>query len=115
MTGPMAPQIDMERVRVRFVAWIRWYMAMYPEKAPTQVAMASLLGITEGGLSHIFSPRQARVPSLETVLKASVVTGFAGPRLARCRPMHGVRPREATDDGGDRLRAHRGRGAASEG
>lgn len=73
----MPAQIDMARVRSCFIAWMRWYMAEYPDKAPTQVALAELLDITEGGVSHIFSPKQHRTPSLETLLKAAALTGFS--------------------------------------
>lgn len=73
---PRMPQIDMEQVRINFRSWMQWWAAEFPERAPTEAALAELLEMTPGGLNHIFSDKQRRIPSLKTLLRAAALTGL---------------------------------------
>ena len=68
---------EVQRARTRFVAWLRWYMTAYPEKAPSQNALARLLGITSAGMSYLFETNSTRLPRFDTLLAARRVLGFS--------------------------------------
>jgi hypothetical protein len=74
------------QARANFVAWLRWYMAMYPEKAPTEAALARLLGIAKSTLHAIMAKDSQSCPSFETLLTAAKVLDTPVAALLRESP-----------------------------
>lgn len=70
------PPEDVLRARNRFVAWLNWYIAMRPEVAPTQAALARKLVIGKPALKRLMDPGSTVVPELRTLLAAERLTGF---------------------------------------
>jgi hypothetical protein len=64
-------QLDAEwrAARANFRGWLFWYLNQYPERWPTQKAMADDLGITEGRLSQLLAPDPTE-PKLRVLLAA---------------------------------------------
>lgn len=66
-----------QAARDRFAAWLRWYMDVYKKEAPTQAALAKLIGVTPAALSYLLEPGSERVPDLKTLLGAAEVLGYS--------------------------------------
>jgi transcriptional regulator with XRE-family HTH domain len=64
-------QLDSEwrAARENFRGWLQWYLRNYPNKWPTQRALAEELGITEGRLSQ-FLAADPTEPKLKVLLAA---------------------------------------------
>jgi hypothetical protein len=70
----MAPE-DVQRARRRFIAWIRWYMDMYPDEIPSQTTLARRLGITPAAVTYLLDPAGTRAPAFATLLAAKALLG----------------------------------------
>lgn len=74
---PSIPE-EVARARGRFLSWVRWYLANFPDKAPSQNVLAKKIGITSPSLSLLLSAaRGARSPSFETLIGFSTYTGIS--------------------------------------
>ena len=89
----MKSAVSVQEVRRRFVGWLRWYMAEYPEEVPTAAALAKGLGVSEAAVSYLLRTDSKRLPRIETVMAASVLTEmsidtllFKEPPTIRRRP-----------------------------
>jgi hypothetical protein len=81
---------DVEQARARFVAWLKWYMRTYPEKAPTVRAFAKELGFRgHGGLSMLLDEKRQRAPDFKTLVAARRILGFPFDVLLRSDPPQG--------------------------
>jgi hypothetical protein len=77
---------DVQAARDRFVAWMRWYMKMYPKKAPTITALAELLGFSShSGLTQLLNS-PTRLPDFRTVIAARERLGIPLDSLLRDDP-----------------------------
>lgn len=68
---------EVESARARFVRWIYWYMAMYPQKVPTKEALAQQLDISRSAVSQLLNPRLKRAPDFKTLVAVKRLTGFS--------------------------------------
>jgi transcriptional regulator with XRE-family HTH domain len=88
----MRDGVSAQDVRRRFVGWLRWYMAEYPEKVRTDAALAKRLGVTGAAVSYLLRNESKRLPRIETVLAAQVLTGMSVDTLLFSDPP-AIRPR----------------------
>jgi hypothetical protein len=70
----MAPE-DVQRARRRFIAWIRWYMELYPDEVPNQATLARRLGVTKAAVTYLLDPNSSRAPSFSTLLATKALMG----------------------------------------
>ena len=56
-------------------------MAEYPETVPTDAALAKRLGVSGAAVSYLMQSNSKRLPRLETVLAACVLTGMPADTL----------------------------------
>lgn len=70
----MKKDVSAQEVRRRFVGWLRWYMAEYPEEVPTDAALAKRMGISGAAISYLLRTDSTRLPRIETVIAASLMT-----------------------------------------
>jgi hypothetical protein len=65
------------QARRRFVAWVQWYRAMYPDVVPTRNALAEKLRISGSAVTQLLAADAYRAPSFETLLAFKRLSGFS--------------------------------------
>lgn len=82
-----------QEVRRRFIGWLRWYMAEYPAEVPTAAVLAKKLGVTGAAVSYLLRTESSRLPRIETVIAASVLTEMSIDQLLFKEPPASKRAR----------------------
>lgn len=59
---------EIARARARFLAWVTWYLASYPDRVKGQNDLAKKIGIAVSSMSLLRNPRENRCPSFETLI-----------------------------------------------
>lgn len=72
---PATPK-EIEDARRNLVAWIRWLMAKYPEKAANDAALARAVGVSGPAIHYWFKTGSTRLPSFTSLLALKKIYGI---------------------------------------
>lgn len=82
---PPTLEEEVESGRAHFVAWLRWYQAMYPA-ASTNEALAKLLRVSRAAVSMLLKPGAKRTPDFETLASVRKLLNIPYDSLLRSDP-----------------------------
>lgn len=82
------PTLDDEirEARERFTRWMRWYMAAFPDEAPSQAALARKLHVSPSAVSQALRQGAKRAPRFKVLLAFRRVAGASVDALLYSEP-----------------------------
>jgi hypothetical protein len=81
---------ELQRCRDRWVAWMEWFLATYPERVPSRIALGRELDVSSGAITELLRKGGTRAPSFETLLHSSRLLGFPLDALVFTDPPKGT-------------------------